>query len=334
VTVSTLHGAKGLEWPVTVLYEIDSAHKPSAFGVHLESDRERFDFSDPLGGRWIRYWPDPYAPQSKTELHGAVRNSLEHAKVANREERETLRLLYVGWTRARDLLVLAGKQGKIVGETLGLLRDAAGHTLIGEPEVSCTWAGRPVKARIREAVPVALAPRTPELGRGYTAAGPREHPPASVNISSIAQTGVIKKVEVIGTPLVVQPHTDWQAFGNAVHAFFAADVPGLETAERLALATALLARCEVGEAVQADALLAASDALRAWAEQRWGAAAWHREWPLKMRQESGTELVGYADTMIMSSDSFALVDYKCIGSTRDEALEAAAGCHRTLKCGH
>jgi ATP-dependent exoDNAse (exonuclease V) beta subunit len=80
VTVGTLHGAKGLEWPVTVLYEIDSVWKPTAFGVHLVSDRERFDFSDPLGGRWIRYWPDPYAPiqrmpgyVGKTALHDAVR---------------------------------------------------------------------------------------------------------------------------------------------------------------------------------------------------------------------------------------------------------------------
>ena len=61
VTVSTLHGAKGLEWPVTVLYDIDGRQGGDAFGVHFASEREHFDFDDPLGGRWIRYWPDPAA---------------------------------------------------------------------------------------------------------------------------------------------------------------------------------------------------------------------------------------------------------------------------------
>ncbi|MEK6629102.1 MAG: hypothetical protein AABY89_00040 [Acidobacteriota bacterium] len=111
----------------------------------LLTRRGRFNFSDPLGGRWIRYWPDPYAPiqrmpsyQGKTALHEAVRTGPEHAAVALREMRETLRLLYVGWTRARDRLVLAARPGKLIGETLGLLRDRDGRAPIVEPEPACT----------------------------------------------------------------------------------------------------------------------------------------------------------------------------------------------------
>ena len=44
-----------------------------------------------------------------------------------------------------------------------------------------------------------------------------------------------------------------------------------------------------------------------------------------MRQASGTEFVGYADLVLMDADSFALVDYKCVGGNRDEAIQAAAG---------
>jgi ATP-dependent exoDNAse (exonuclease V) beta subunit len=325
VTVGTLHSAKGLEWPVTVLFEIDSSRKPTAFGVHLESDRERFDFSDPLGGRWIRYWPDPYAPQSKTALHEAVRQGREHAAVAARETRETLRLLYVGWTRARDRLVLAGKPGKLIGNTLDLLRDRHGKPLIVEPEPACEWAGRPVAAQIRTTAPAVPAPRTPEPGSGYDAAGPREYPPATAVISGITRAGSVGEVEVIGPASFIQLPVDWAALGTAVHAFMAADRPGMESGERLAMATTVLGRWSVQGALRAEELLAASDALRAWALRHWPAGAWHREWPVRMRQEDGTELIGYADLVLVDGDSFVLVDYKCLGGTRDEALDAAAG---------
>jgi ATP-dependent helicase/nuclease subunit A len=62
-----------------------------------------------------------------------------------------------------------------------------------------------------------------------------------------------------------------------------------------------------------------------WVARRGPAARGHREWPVRMRQASGTEFVGYADLVLMDTDSFALVDYKCVGGNRDEALQAAAG---------
>ena len=44
-----------------------------------------------------------------------------------------------------------------------------------------------------------------------------------------------------------------------------------------------------------------------------------------MRQECGTELIGYADLVVMDGESFVLVDHKCLGGTRDEAIAASAG---------
>jgi len=300
--------------------------------VHLVSDRERFDFSDPLGGRWIRYWPDPYAPfqrmpsyQGNTALHDAVRGGPEHAAVTLRETRETLRLLYVGWTRARDCLVLAARPGKLIGGTLGLLRDRGGRPLIGEPEPACTWAGRPVAARIRSTMPAVAAPPAPEPGFGYDASGPREFPPASGDISRLSGTGSVGEVEVLGSAPFVQAPVEWTALGSAVHAFLAVDRAGLEPAERLAMATAVLERWSVQGALRADALVAMADSLRAWVGRRWPAVTWHCEWPVRLRQEGGTELIGYADLVLMDGESFGLVDHKCLCGSREEALAAAAG---------
>jgi len=327
VFVGTLHSAKGLEWPVTVLFEINSTHEPTAFGVHLESDREQFDFADPLGGRWIRYWPNPYGKQTSTALHAKVSEGPEYAAAERRETREMLRLLYVGWTRAKDRLVLAGKPGKIVGDTLELLHDPAGIPLIVEPvpDAVCTWAGRKVEARIRSAEPAEASTRVPEPGCGYDAAGPCEYPPASASMSGVDRTGTLGAVEQIGAQVFIQPPVESIELGSAVHAFFAADAPGLAAAERLAIARAVLERWSVQSALRAEELVAAADALRVWTERRSAAARGHREWPVRLRQASGTELVGYADFVLMDADSFVLIDYKCVGGNREEALQAAAG---------
>ncbi|KZD20056.1 MAG: hypothetical protein AO396_01475 [Candidatus Fermentibacter daniensis] len=58
VTVSTWHRAKGLEWPVTVLFELDKKPRDKpALGVHALTDGAAMSLEDPLAGRWIRYWP-------------------------------------------------------------------------------------------------------------------------------------------------------------------------------------------------------------------------------------------------------------------------------------
>jgi hypothetical protein len=60
VTVSTWHRAKGREWPLTVLFGLETLREPVPWGLHVESDVAGFDLARPLAGRWLRYWPNPY----------------------------------------------------------------------------------------------------------------------------------------------------------------------------------------------------------------------------------------------------------------------------------
>ncbi len=111
VIVSTYHRAKGLEWPVVVLSSLDKAERRTAWEVCPESDGDgaaaSFDPEHPLAGRWIRYWPKPLGALKNAPLLEAAEQSPEGVRVGQREEKERARLLYVGFTRARDHLVLA-----------------------------------------------------------------------------------------------------------------------------------------------------------------------------------------------------------------------------------
>ena len=120
VTVSTWHRAKGLEWPITVLYGLESLREPDAYGVHVMGDPREFDVAAPLAGRWIRFWPNPYNTSNQGgPVKDAYAQSEAFAELVDRSQREALRVLYVGWTRARDRLVLAAQKGKLTSGLLG-----------------------------------------------------------------------------------------------------------------------------------------------------------------------------------------------------------------------
>lgn len=93
VTFSTIHAAKGLEWPVVFLINVDSE-------IRDKSTNE--------------YWSDPhYGPVvcPKKDERGARANLLM-ARNAAENVAEEARLMYVAVTRARDQLYLIGSAAK------------------------------------------------------------------------------------------------------------------------------------------------------------------------------------------------------------------------------
>jgi ATP-dependent exoDNAse (exonuclease V) beta subunit len=132
VILSTYHKSKGLEWPVVVLADLDREGRRDVFDVLPESDEDVFDATDPLGKRWIRYWPWPLGLSRKAALRDRAESSEVGKRLAQREARERVRLLYVGFTRARDHLVLAvpaSKKGELKCAWLDELRDEVGPLL-------------------------------------------------------------------------------------------------------------------------------------------------------------------------------------------------------------
>jgi ATP-dependent exoDNAse (exonuclease V) beta subunit len=327
VVVSTWHGAKGLEWPIVVLFPLTRRDPATrALGVSIQTNQPKPKLRDPLAGRWIRFWPEPYtARNNKMPFHDRLAEHPATAEARLQAEREDLRLLYVGWTRARDRIVLAGREGKITSDLLQLLRDVNGP-LVSEP-VSSTldWAGQNIEVTIRTAEPMPPKKIAPQPSTSYVAAGPREYPPAFVQPSALSGlTAKLTKFERIGERVPITGDCDWSHLGNALHGFLCADRPGLDVQRRESLLSDLLDRWSVRSAVNVGDVLRASDSLKTWIANQWPDAQWRREWPVLYRDESGSVIRGNSDLVLKVKDGLVVIDHKSFPGSIDQALGRVA----------
>jgi ATP-dependent helicase/nuclease subunit A len=157
IRVLTIHKAKGLEFPVVVLPGLHQGSKNPRKGPSIHHDWSSRCYSLQMGGR--------------SNL-GAV---LVDMKMAAREEAEQRRLLYVGMTRARDLLVLSGGQTTKPGHdtVLSLLGEAiedkggpstADQICIGTSRLTRVITPATVASRRRRQDPLSTMAPQPALG--------------------------------------------------------------------------------------------------------------------------------------------------------------------------
>ena len=157
IRVLTIHKAKGLEFPVVILPGLHQGSKNPRKGPSIHHDWSSRCYSLQMGGRLNL---------------GAV---LVDRKMAVREEAEQRRLLYVGMTRARDLLVLSGGQTSkpghdtvlsLLGETIA---DEGTHSTDNQIRIGTSRLTRVITPattaarRRRQELLSAMAPR-PALG--------------------------------------------------------------------------------------------------------------------------------------------------------------------------
>ncbi|MEY4374123.1 MAG: hypothetical protein RL760_289, partial [Candidatus Eisenbacteria bacterium] len=342
VTLMTLHGSKGLEWPIVLMHGLDRKLEPDVFGVHVMTDEDAFRFEAPLAGRWLRYWPDPFAgtPSSFSTrpsrkgmlLHEFAGASSERRIVATREERELLRLLYVGWTRARDRLVITTKAEKLLEHDWGTFCDHDGHALLSEVEHDgpVTWGGHTFDLRVREMTMTSIPAEPIQPDPGHPIRAPREFPLARVQPSALEETCRVGTPERILPAMTPRRTEDYFELGEAIHAFFSGDQASDAPTKRELMAEEQLKAFGVSECVRPADLARSAEALRAWIAKRWPDAVWRREWSIQRRLPEGSEVHGYADLVLETRDGLVVIDHKCLNCTLDEALGHAAGYHGQL----
>ena len=105
VFVGTYHSAKGREWPVVLLADLEEEVKENTFALRMSGDPSAQKSGDVLAGRELRYWINPFGSRSNARSLECFRRSNVGKRQMKKAEEEALRLLYVGCTRARDQLI-------------------------------------------------------------------------------------------------------------------------------------------------------------------------------------------------------------------------------------
>lgn len=310
VNILTYHGAKGLEWPIVILTELDSEAKGSPFGLTAE-DETPPNWADPLAARVLRYWPWPYGDQQKNvglDVSSSLSPQGVHALAQERLERS--RVLYVGLTRARNHLALATTGG--APAWLDELLDDADSPLVSLAGGAVSVAGTRFPSRNapdpRDPAEAIEAP-APEYVR--PAAAVVTHLPLRLRPSgAVVLAGAIQIVatEPLGTRITLVGDPDLQLLGEAIHRFLAADALTLERTDRERLAAEILARWGAPHLSATD-LVVISDRLGAFIASRFGGAAALREWPV--HGEDGLQVVaGRLDLLVDLGDGYAIIDHK------------------------
>jgi len=292
VRIMTVHAAKGLEFPVVVLTGLNSGNSPRVDGVLI----------DRRGG----------AVEVKTGTAAQSFSTPGYEDLANGEKErdleESVRLLYVAATRARDHLVLSmyrkSNDGDSAASTIAGFLDGEDHLWEPVGELHA------LPAAVAEAAPPPgeLAGHTPEhrdeWRKGRKSTLHRQRKPVAVAATTLAR---IAKEEV-------RSEEPWKkgrggtSLGRAVHAVLqTADLAtgqGLEATAR-AQATAEGIFHREGEVLAlARAALASPVVKRAVAARR----LW-REVPVAAPLD-GHIIEGIIDLLFEEADGLVVVDYK------------------------
>ena len=320
VKLFTYHGAKGLEWPLVILTGLNKEPAPRLHEP-VACAEKTLDWLNPLGERWIRYWPWPYGALSKNIplIDLALQSDIgAAAKRAAREE--DTRLLYVGATRARDYLIFAPPtKGDLdwlsVLDTEGtphinLPTAAENQITVGAKTFACR--NSPQISDETETV------RHPRPAFRTTALATVERPPLRRQPSQEAGQHpyqVLERLE-IGPRLSLSGSPDFALLGDAVHAILAADNLAQDRDLRVRQAEEILARWGVG-ALKPEEVIAASDRLSQFISTRWDGAVVTHEAPVSARL--GDQLVsGRIDLLVEHAEDLVLIDHKSFPGSRDQ----------------
>ena len=317
VNLLTYHGAKGLEWPIVVLAELDAKAKGNPFGTYAE-ELAAPDWQNPLAERVLRYWPWPYGAQGKdVGLDVAAAQSSVGLRTLEEERLERTRLLYVGMTRARDHMALAITAGT---DWLDELRTDDDRPLISiEGDQLALGDARFALRAGPDRFDPEVVESKPEFVR--PAAVRREHPPLRIRPSGHAFDGDVRVVETIrlGSRIILVGDPDLQAIGEAFHRFFACDDPQSSPNARKQVARDMLRCWSVPEVNPAD-LISASDRLHGFLDRRFGGAARFSEWPVHATEELQV-ISGRIDLLLDDGGDFAIIDHKSFPGSMELDIE-------------
>jgi ATP-dependent helicase/nuclease subunit A len=325
ITLSTYHKAKGLEWPIVVCASLNKDLKVSLYGVRILGSAGPFDWSAPLAGRVLRYWPNPFPDQKGNDpLTDLMRETPDWKAAQRQAEEEAVQLLYVGMTRARDQLVLTEERGQPVGKRLALLGSPhfpiTGQSLKLSCGVQIQTDCRVLKADDQVAVPGMSRARhwLPSAPVSASATLPYLCPPSSAvplpNPSCSVVHDFNSRITLSGKPEMDQ-------LGCALHHCLALSLSAAHP--KKAVIEDVLSQYPI-VMLNADEILQRSQALKAWISAKYPGARLHCELPFSRQLANGQLQQGQIDLALELPDHWVIIDHKSNPEPKKKWLAIAA----------
>lgn len=321
VQVTTMHGAKGLQWAAVVTVLPAPRNDAAPAGVRVTAPAA-LDLDAPLAGRELRWWPAVlpfFAPWAAALLATTVAEERRADEIASDE-----RLLYVSLTRARETQVLVPATRSAAHTVL----NALGTAVDGAPWV--TWDEDGIRLADGTVVPAEHRVFSSDEEANVSFAAPRSalaatdvpQRPAAVRdrvdrrfrASAVPSNGYdadVRRVATLGEPLVSGGGRDWDRVGEAVHAYLATPHPALDAVTRQRVAERIVARWGVTDAVTADVLLSAGARWTGWVEATFPGAIERTEQPITWWNDEDQVMEGWIDDLLaLPGGGLVLVDHK------------------------
>ncbi len=317
VQVMTHHKAKGLEWPVVILMDLEDDVRDRTWSICAETQGNAIDATNPLKDRFIRYWPWPFGKQRKeTGLDERLKNLDIGKQLRDQALEEEKRLLYVSMTRARDLLVFAWPGEKNTGEwfesiSAPWLRLATDATQLALPD-----------GKIIPCITQTLEPPEPTAGisqentetmlHWFLAAAPAPNrQPLVFNPSASSEVaGTVAEKHDLGTRIAVVQGAEMNVLGTAIHACIAAAVVDRQLLASTESINAILQRLGADKWTDASAVREQMCNFFGWISARWPDAELSAEIPLESVFGNGQVMQGRIDLLIKTSQGWVVIDHK------------------------
>lgn len=325
VRVMTHHRAKGLEWPIVVLMDLNKAPRSRLWSVNVMTEGDDIDPAYPLKNRFVHFWPYPFGKQSSgISLVDEIENGETARKFMEEAEEEEKRLLYVSMTRARDCLVLA------IEKDTGWLDGLGAPWLRLEPGVSTL--DLPNGLRIPVECKELELPEGDESGEEISADvhwyRDQQDQPAFEKLvfnPSSSHGSVMEIVETakIGERIALTKVEDMGVMGNAIHACIAASVTDPSKPLSVEETAMILNRMGAGNWLDPSDLHMQIEAFVGWIRTRWPDCSIFAEYPVRSLRDNGQVLDGRIDLLLKTESGWILLDHKSNPGGKDRWEDVA-----------